>query len=54
MSAAHVEHASKIYFSQCDYVLLIFQQSMEKHPVYSCTDLGKLSFLLVSSCSIAI
>lgn len=54
MSAAHVEHTSKIYFPQCDYVLLIFQQSMEKHPVYSCTDLGKLSFLLVSSCSIAI
>lgn len=53
-SAAHIEHASNISFPQCDYALLLFQQSMEKHPMYSCSDLGKLSFVLASSCSIAV
>lgn len=53
-SAAHIEHASKISFPQCDYALLLFQQSMEKHPMYSRSDLGKLSFVLASSCSIAV
>jgi len=31
MSIVHVQHLSNIYFLQCDYVLLVFQQSTEKH-----------------------
>lgn len=54
MSTVHVQHATKNYFSRCDYVLVVFQQSGEKNPVSSCCGIDKLSFLLPSRYSMTL